>query len=122
VSDFNIEVKYGSTLFGPHRDDLGFETNSRDASHYCSRGDIRSIVVSLKLAEVEYIKKKTGEKPVILLDDIYSELDEKRSKYLSRIIIKNVQSIITSTQKEVVDELDGDLSKTISLVSKKVYA
>ncbi|MBU2595713.1 DNA replication/repair protein RecF, partial [Patescibacteria group bacterium] len=79
AAEFNFELKYGSTMYGPHRDDLRFHCGGRDAASFCSRGEIRSIVVALKLAEADFIKKETEDSPVILLDDIFSELDEERS-------------------------------------------
>lgn len=105
ASEINFELKCGNTLYGPHRDDIRFVYQGRDAASFCSRGEIRSIIIALKLAEADYIKKITSEEPVILLDDIFSELDEKHSLALSNLILNNYQSIISST--------DNNLSKPI---------
>lgn len=115
ASEIGFELKYGNTLYGPHRDDIRFFYEGRDATSFCSRGEVRSIVVALKLAEADYIQKETGEAPVILLDDIFSELDEKRSSSLANLILNNYQSIITSTEKEIIKTVIKQKIKTIKL-------
>lgn len=83
-------------LCGPHRDDISFEINGKAAKSYASQGQIRTAVLCLKSAQMEIIKEVTGKYPVLLLDDILSELDKKRRDYLiSEIIGKQV--IITCT-------------------------
>lgn len=114
ASEIDFELKYGNTLYGPHRDDIRFLFQGHDVASFCSRGEIRSIVVALKLAEADYIKKKTGDLPVILLDDIFSELDRERSLALSSLILNNYQSIITSTAKDLIKLLPKE-AKIISL-------
>ncbi|MCX6811280.1 MAG: DNA replication/repair protein RecF [Candidatus Berkelbacteria bacterium] len=115
ASEINFELKYGNTLYGPHRDDIRFHYQKHDAASFCSRGEIRSIIVALKMAEADYIKKETGDKPVILLDDIFSELDEKRSLALGNLILNNYQSIISSTKKDLAKTIDGEQIKIIQL-------
>ena len=92
------------TLCGPHRDDIEILMNGKSIKKYGSQGQIRTCVLKLKLAECEIIKDITGEQPILLLDDILSELDEKRKTFFLKNI-KNRQIIITSTEKEV---LKGD--------------
>lgn len=92
------------TLCGPHRDDIEILMNGKSIKKYGSQGQIRTCVLKLKLAECEIIKDITGEQPILLLDDILSELDEKRKTFFLENI-KNRQIIITSTEKEV---LKGD--------------
>lgn len=86
----------GYTSAGPHRHDVLFEFNSSPALTVASRGEVRSIVLALKFLEVEYIERLTGMPPLILLDDVFSELDEHRQASLltSR---KDTQVIVTST-------------------------
>jgi len=103
--EFNFELKCGSTLYGPHRDDLRFFLNSYDAASFCSRGETRSIVIALKLAEADFIKKETLDPPIILLDDIFSELDLKREKKLGELVLNNYQVIITSTQNKIIKKI-----------------
>lgn len=89
------EVAAGTTLVGPHRDDFVFKGEGRELASYGSRGEARMGVLWLKLAELTFIKEKTEEEPVMLLDDIFSELDEGHRKIVVEVI-KNRQSIITT--------------------------
>ena len=104
------ELALGATLVGPHRDDIvisklqnsktpKFQKPKRNLALFGSRGEQRMAVLNLKLAELEFITRKTGQKPVLLLDDIFSELD-KENKALVLKIIDDCQVIITSTQVE----------------------
>lgn len=93
------EIEQGFTLYGPHRDDLELETDGRDIKTYGSQGQHRSAVLALKLAQADMIFEDTGEYPVLLLDDIMSELDGDRRAYLAGKI-KDKQVILTCTDKE----------------------
>lgn len=86
----------GNTTIGPHRHDIVFNFNNSPALSSASRGEVRTIVLALKFLEVDIIEKITGLKPLILLDDVFSELDEERQKSLSDTIREH-QIIITST-------------------------
>ena len=77
----------GNTSIGPHRDDLTFLLNGRDARRFGSQGQRRSIALALKLSEVRVIKKLTGEYPIVLLDDVMSELDENRQDFILNHIL-----------------------------------
>lgn len=88
-----------TTNCGPHRDDFIIEVNGTDIRRFGSQGQIRSAAVSLKLSEIDIIKKKTGEMPVLLLDDVMSELDHHRQECLLEEI-KETQTIITATGTE----------------------
>ena len=105
------EILAGTTLFGPHRDDLKININGIDSRLFASQGQQRSIVLALKLSEGEIIKEVVGEYPVFLLDDVLSELDSERRKY---ILDKkgDKQIIITSCQSE---ELLEFADKTIEV-------
>jgi len=91
------EIRRGVTTIGPHRDDLRFIVNERDLSKYGSRGQIRTTITALKLSEVYWLQAKTGEKPVLLLDETLAELDQKRRRDLLHVLEKNSQSIMTTT-------------------------
>jgi DNA replication and repair protein RecF len=91
------EIDRGMTLSGPHRDDLRFLVGGVDMCTYGSRGQQRTIAVSLKLAELEFIRSETGEEPILLLDDVMSELDEERRQYLMNSVHGDQQVIITTT-------------------------
>lgn len=92
------EIEKGTALCGPHRDDIDFNINSYDARHFGSQGQQRTIVLCLKLALMEIINDKTGEYPILLLDDVMSELDQSRRDYISSKI-ENKQVMITSNDK-----------------------
>ncbi len=85
-----------TTGTGPHRDDFSIKINGIDTRRFGSQGQQRSAAVSLKLSEIEIIRKKTGEMPVLLLDDVFSELDHSRQESLLKEI-KSTQTIITGT-------------------------
>ena len=92
------------TLIGPQRDDLEFYLNGKDASVFASQGQQRSVILSLKLAEFEFMKEILGEEPVLLLDDILSELDIKRQNKLLNFIRDN-QTVITCTDKDLYKKI-----------------
>ena len=102
------DIMRGSTKIGPHQDDLGFYINDLDAKMYASQGQQRSIVLSLKLAEINYLKEKTGTYPVLLLDDVLSELDKNRQLKLLDAINENVQTFITTPS---ISDIKEDLLK-----------
>lgn len=99
-----LEIIRGQTLVGPHRDDVIFYINGQEATKFASQGQQRTVVLSLKLAELEIIKEKIGESPILLLDDVLAELDDVRQNYLLQTINKNTQTIITSVDTLLFDE------------------
>jgi DNA replication and repair protein RecF len=107
ISEFEKKIKrntdrdifYGSTSIGPHKDDISFFINGYDARDYGSQGQQRCAVLSSKLAEIQIIKNEKNTNPVLLLDDVLSELDEKRQSFLLESI-KDIQVIITCTGVE----------------------
>ena len=102
------DIMRGNTKIGPHQDDLEFYINDLDAKMYASQGQQRSIVLSLKLAEINYLKSKTGTYPVLLLDDVLSELDKNRQLKLLDAINENVQTFITTPS---ISDIKEDLLK-----------
>lgn len=104
VNDFELkltkhldkDIMYGNTLIGPHKDDLKFYINENDVKIYGSQGQQRTTALSIKLAEIELIKEETSNKPILLLDDVLSELDESRQSYLLGNI-SDIQTILTCT-------------------------
>ena len=91
------EIARGVTTIGPHRDDLRFIINKADVSNYGSRGQIRTTLLALKLAEVEWMKERTGETPVILLDEVMAELDTSRRADLMKYVGEDQQVLFTTT-------------------------
>ncbi|WP_135554624.1 DNA replication/repair protein RecF [Paenibacillus cymbidii] len=97
------ELRRGTTLVGPHRDDMRFTINGREVQTYGSQGQQRTTALSLKLAELELIREEVGEYPVLLLDDVLSELDQYRQTQLIETFQDKVQTFITSTGMENVN-------------------
>jgi DNA replication and repair protein RecF len=100
------EVWNGSTLIGPHRDDLVFELAGRDLASFASRGQQRTAILALKLAELDLLTDLDGRPPLLLLDDVFSELDPERRSHLVRRIAALPQAFITTT---ALDDLDPGL-------------
>lgn len=99
------ELDSGMTLLGPHRDDLEFIINDVQVKNYASQGQQRTVVLSLKMAEMEFMKEDLGEYPVLLLDDIMSELDKNRQNYImQRIEDKQVMITCTDIDRFVIDD------------------
>lgn len=95
------DIERGNTGFGPHLDDLNFFINNREVKIYASQGQLRTAALSLKLSELEFLKTARGEYPILLLDDVMSELDaERRSQLLAFLKWKKIQTIITATEKK----------------------
>jgi len=93
----NEEIARGVTTIGPHRDDLRFLANNIDLGDYGSRGQIRTCLLALKLAEVNWMKERTGEWPVILLDEVMAELDLQRRADLLKYVGESEQVLFTTT-------------------------
>ncbi|MGD0020144.1 MAG: DNA replication/repair protein RecF [Candidatus Limnocylindrales bacterium] len=102
------EAWNGTTLVGPHRDDLVFGSGGRDLTTFASRGQQRTAILALKLAELDLLTALDGRPPLLLLDDVFSELDPMRRGHLVRRIAELPQALITTTEPE---DLDPDLRR-----------
>lgn len=100
----DLDVKRGVTHKGPHRDDIFFHINGTEVKTYSSQGQQRTTLLSLKISELKYMEAETGEVPILLLDDVFSELDTERQKYLVDFI-SSIQTIITCTDVEYLEKL-----------------
>lgn len=100
------EIWNGSTLVGPHRDDLAFELDGRDLAGFASRGQQRTAILAFKLAELDLLTAQDGRPPLLLLDDVFSELDPDRRAHLVRRIAELPQAFVTTT---TLDDLDPAL-------------
>ena len=98
------EIARGVTVRGPHRDDITFLANGVDLEHYGSRGQIRTTLLSLKMAEVTWLKEKTGHSPVLLLDEILAELDIQRRSDLLKVLEGAEQALLTTTDLHLFSE------------------
>ena len=95
-----LEILKGTTLSGPHRDDIDFELDGKNAHLYGSQGQQRTIALSIKLAEIQLVHQLTDEYPLLLLDDVMSELDHNRQSALLNYIHGKTQTFITTTDLE----------------------
>ncbi|GAB3054075.1 DNA replication/repair protein RecF [Virgibacillus ainsalahensis] len=106
------EIERGTTLIGPHRDDLIFYVNQKDIQVYGSQGQQRTTALSVKLAEIELIYNEIGEYPILLLDDVLSELDNFRQSHLLNTIQGKVQTFVSTTS---VDGINHETLKQAEL-------
>jgi DNA replication and repair protein RecF len=97
------EEARGVTLAGPHRDDILFQVDGRSAREFASQGQQRSIALAWKLAEVGAVQEIAGTSPVLLLDDVMSELDEERRGALTDFVGGRVQTVLTTTNMGYFD-------------------
>lgn len=110
------DIKLKTTNVGPHRDDLGFYIGDMDIRKYGSQGQQRTAALSLKLSEIELVKNIINDKPILLLDDVMSELDSNRQNQLLESI-KNIQTIVTCTGLDEFIENRIDVDKIYKIVS-----
>lgn len=99
----NEDIARGVTVLGPHRDELRFLENGIDLGMYGSRGQVRTAMLALKLAEVRWMHGKTGQWPVLLLDEVLAELDHDRRKDLVARLSVSEQSLLTTTDVDLFD-------------------
>ena len=107
------DIQNGFTSTGPHRDDIDFQINKKSARSFGSQGQQRSIVLALKFAEAEMLAASIGEKPVLLLDDVMSELDQKRQEYILNHI-GGYQVLITCCDVQNTELLEKGAVFTVS--------
>lgn len=108
------DIEYGHTSEGPHRDDFAATINGNGINAVASRGEIRSLLLALKTIEAEMIEDYLGEKPLLLLDDVFSELDGMRRKALTDFI-KGHQVVITTTDADIVTKNFSQKTQIIAL-------
>ena len=110
------EIGAGTTLYGTHKDDIDISLNGHEARAFCSQGQQRSLALAMKMGEGEISKQMTGEYPVFLFDDIFSELDSHRKDYVMNGI-KGKQVIITSCERDSIE----NASSACFEVNKGIY-
>lgn len=113
------DVKLKQTTTGPHRDDFGFYANGIDIRKFGSQGQQRTAALSLKLSEIELVKRMTGDTPILLLDDVLSELDSNRQNYLLSSI-GDIQTIITCTGLDEFVNNRFEINKVFNVVNGHV--
>jgi DNA replication and repair protein RecF len=107
------ELWNGSTLVGPHRDDIGFSIGERELSTFASRGQQRTAILAFKLAALDLLTALDGHPPLLLLDDVFSELDPRRRAHLVRRVGELPQAFITTT---ALSDLDAELIRLASVL------
>lgn len=111
-NNLESELRVGATLLTPTRDDFEILLNKKNIANFGSRGEQRSAILALKSAELEFIKNKTGDEPILLLDDVFSELDKNRRRHLAEIV-SSQQTVITTTD---IDYLGKNLRKNAKII------
>ena len=101
------EIKLGTTLYGPHRDELEFYLNDKNLKTYGSQGQKRTAILATKLAEIDIFKQYKNCNPILLLDDVFSELDDIKKNNLVKYIKDDIQVIITTTELRNVNKFNN---------------
>ncbi|MDD4809096.1 MAG: DNA replication/repair protein RecF, partial [Bacilli bacterium] len=116
----STEIKLGVTLIGPHRDDFLFYLKENNIKEFGSQGQQRLAIISLKLAEVDVFRKYNNKIPILLLDDVFSELDDNKKNKLLKYISKNTQTFITTTDLKNIDPKTLTQAKIFKIKEGKV--
>ena len=117
---FDSEMRVGSSLIGPHKDDIEFYLNDLNLKNYGSQGQQRLAVLTVKLAEIAILKKHNLETPILLLDDVFSELDDEKKNRLLKYISKDIQTIITTTDLKNIDKKIKKKSRLFEIESGNI--
>lgn len=122
LSNVEIEKKLKTTMFGPHKDDFEFYIENYNLKLFGSQGQQRMAILTLKLAEIEIFKKYKETIPILLLDDVFSELDDKKKNNLLHYISNNIQTIITTTDLNNIDNSIVAQAKIIEITNGNIQA
>lgn len=119
---YKEELRLGSTLVGPHRDEISFKINGLDLRKFASQGQHKTFFVALKIGEFFYLKERCRENPILLLDDVFSELDDHRAQQMLLLIENLNQTFITSTNFDIFDKVlnFGEKNKKVIVRKGKV--
>ena len=112
---YQNEIRLGTTLIGPHRDDFEFYIDDNNLRNYGSQGQQRVAILALKLSEINIFQQYKNTEPILLLDDVFSELDFNKRNNLLKYINNNIQTIITTTDLKNIDQRILDQSKIINI-------
>lgn len=117
---YDRDLRKLATHFGPHRDNFQVTSGEHQLKEYGSRGECRTAILALKLLELEFLRKKTGKKPVLLLDDVFSELDHHRQEHLIEAVLEH-QTFLTTTCREHLGHFEKGI-KVLEVGEGKVKA
>jgi DNA replication and repair protein RecF len=116
-----IEIKAGTTLIGSHRDDFKLFVEGFDIGKYGSRGETKIVALSLRMAEASYISSVRRDHPVILLDDVLSELDNRKRKLVLAMASEYGQALITTTDRDVISAEIANGAKYLKVEKGNIY-
>lgn len=119
-NSYKTELKLGLTLNGPHRDDIEFYLDNTNLKTYGSQGQQRIAILALKLSEIEIFKSYKNTSPILLLDDVFSELDDKKKNNLLYYIDEKIQTIITTTDLKNIKKSIVDKAKLFKIKEGKI--
>lgn len=119
IKNQDKDIRFGSTSVGPHKDDIIIKINDIDVRNYGSQGQQRTAALSLKLAEIELVKKKINDTPILLLDDVLSELDSNRQNFLMESI-GGIQTVITCTGVDDFINNHFEINKMFKVINGNV--
>lgn len=118
--NYELDVLRGYTVYGPHRDDLAVFIDGHPMQEAASRGETRTLVLALKVLELQLLEETRSKKPILLLDDVFSELDASRRQALTQFV-QEYQTFITTTDADVVAQYFANAGKRISTDSTEGY-
>ncbi|MDI6802660.1 MAG: DNA replication/repair protein RecF [Bacteroidota bacterium] len=116
---YKEELRLGSTLVGPHRDEISFKINGLELRKFASQGQHKTFFVALKIGEFFYLKERCRENPILLLDDVFSELDDNRAQQMLLLIENLNQTFITSTNFDIFDKVLSFGEKNKKVIVRK---
>lgn len=119
-NNFKREIKLGTTLYGPHRDDLEFYLENKNLKDYGSQGQQRLAILSIKLSEIEIFKTYKDTYPILLLDDVFSELDDIKKNNIIKFINDDIQVIITTTDLKRINKKIFESAKIFKIKNGEV--
>ena len=117
---YKKEMTFGKTLLGIHLDDIEFYLDSNKVKEWASEGQLKNIIVSLKLVELQLLKEKNGYNPILILDDIFSELDKEKINDIMKLLPLSGQVFITTTELSKIKKSIKDNSKIFRVINGKV--
>jgi len=120
-SSLNYEAIRGGSLIGPHKDDISFEINNFNLRNFGSKGQHKIFLVALKLAEIEFIKSITDEYPILILDDLYSEIDNEKCEKVAKLLDRNIQTFITTCDESKIKYFSKENIQVIRVDNAKCY-
>ena len=114
------EIRYGVTLAGPHRDSLWFTVDGREIRQYGSRGEQRSVALAARLAQFALLRQRVGGEPVLLLDDVFAELDERRQRALAATLPETAQIFLTCVSPDRLPSWQGRVARYFRVAQGEV--